>query len=185
MTDIVDHARGALRAQPFSMLLGTELVHIGGEEASLRLPIRDELRQQYGFVHGGVISYLADNALTFAGALALGPRVVTGEYKINYLRPAVVGTLIARAKLIYAGRNQATCQCHVFVIDGDHERLVAVAQGTINRVGDGREPGAAEERHNAAARPPHARSPRPAPAASERVARHAPSPPSARARCGS
>ncbi|WP_273786952.1 PaaI family thioesterase [Burkholderia mallei] len=146
MTDIVDHARGALRAQPFSMLLGTELVHIGGEEASLRLPIRDELRQQYGFVHGGVISYLADNALTFAGALALGPRVVTGEYKINYLRPAVVGTLIARAKLIYAGRNQATCQCHVFVIDGNHERLVAVAQGTINRVGDGREPGAAEEK---------------------------------------
>ena len=76
--------------------------------------------QQHGFVHGGVISYLADNALTFAGALALGPRVVTGEYKINYLRPAVNGTLVARAKLVYAGRHQATCQCHVFVIDGDH-----------------------------------------------------------------
>lgn len=89
MTDIVDHARGALRAQPFSMLLGTELVHIGGEEASLRLPIRDELRQQYGFVHGGVISYLADNALTFAGALALGPRVVTGNTRsITCARPS-------------------------------------------------------------------------------------------------
>ncbi|WP_176039034.1 PaaI family thioesterase [Burkholderia multivorans] len=145
MTDIVDHARGALRAQPFSMLLGTELMHIGENEVSLCLAVRDELRQQHGFVHGGVISYLADNALTFAGALALGPRVVTGEYKINYLRPAVNGTLVARAKLVYAGRHQATCQCHVFVIDGDHERLVAIAQGTINRVGDGKNPGAPQE----------------------------------------
>ncbi|KIP17745.1 hypothetical protein KY49_6510 [Burkholderia sp. MSHR3999] len=145
MTDIVDHARGALRAQPFSMLLGTELMHIGEHEVSLCLPVRDELRQQHGYVHGGVISYLADNALTFAGALALGPRVITAEYKINYLRPAVNGTLVARATLVYAGRQQATCQCHVFVIDGDHERLVAIAQGTINRVGDGKVPGAPEE----------------------------------------
>ncbi|WP_323118964.1 PaaI family thioesterase [Burkholderia alba] len=146
MTDIVDHARGALRAQPFSMLLGTELVYIGGEEASLCLPIRDELKQQHGFVHGGVIGYLVDNALTFAGALALGPRVVTGEYKINYLRPAVNGVLLARAKLLYGGRYQATCQCHVFVIDGSHERLVAVAQGTINKIGDGKAADGVEEK---------------------------------------
>ncbi|QCP54641.1 PaaI family thioesterase [Trinickia violacea] len=141
MTDFVDLARSALHAQPFSMLLGTELMHVGTRELALRLTIRDELRQQHGFVHGGVISYLADNALTFAGALALGPRVVTMEYKINYLRPAVNGTLIARAELVYAGRGHATCQCNVFVIDGDKEKLVAIAQGTINRVGDGGEGG--------------------------------------------
>jgi uncharacterized protein (TIGR00369 family) len=137
MTDFFDLARGALHAQPFSMLLGTELVAIAEREVTLRLPIRDELRQQQGFVHGGVTSYLADNALTFAGALALGPRVVTGEYKINYLRPAVRGTLLARAELIYAGRGHAICQCQVFVVDGEKETLVALAQGTVNRVGDG------------------------------------------------
>jgi uncharacterized protein (TIGR00369 family) len=136
MTDLLDRARGALHAQPFSMLLGAELVHTGSQELTLSLPIRDDLRQQHGFVHGGVISYLADNALTFAGALSLGPRVVTAEYKINYLRPAINGTLIARAKVLYAGRHQATCQCSVFVMDGDREKLIAVAQGTINRIGD-------------------------------------------------
>ncbi|APA87931.1 PaaI family thioesterase [Paraburkholderia sprentiae WSM5005] len=136
MTDLLDRARGALHAQPFSMLLGAELVHAGSDELTLCLPIRDELRQQHGFVHGGVISYLADNALTFAGALSLGPRVVTGEYKINYLRPAMKGTLIARASVVYAGRHQATCQCNVFVMDGDREKLVAVAQGTVNRIGE-------------------------------------------------
>ena len=136
MTDLLDRARGALHAQPFSMLLGAELMHAGSDELTLCLPIRDELRQQHGFVHGGVISYLADNALTFAGALSLGPRVVTGEYKINYLRPAVKGTLIARARVVYAGRHQATCQCSVFVMEGNREKLVAVAQGTVNRIGE-------------------------------------------------
>ncbi|WP_233872799.1 PaaI family thioesterase [Paraburkholderia adhaesiva] len=134
MTDLVDRARGALHAQPFSVLLGTDLMHIGADELTLRLPIRDELRQQHGFVHGGVISYLADNALTFAGALALGPRVVTGEYKINYLRPALNGTLIARAKVIHAGRQQATCQCNVYVMENGDEHLVALAQGTVVRL---------------------------------------------------
>jgi uncharacterized protein (TIGR00369 family) len=139
MTDLLDRARGALHAQPFSMLLGAELMSTGTHELALCLPIRDELRQQHGFVHGGVISYLADNALTFAGALALGPRVVTGEYKINFLRPAINGTLMARARVVHAGRSQATCQCNIFVMDDGKEKLVAVAQGTINRVGEGAE----------------------------------------------
>ncbi|MEA3129833.1 MAG: hypothetical protein QOF46_1628, partial [Paraburkholderia sp.] len=56
--------------------------------------------------------------------------------KINYLRPVVNGTLIARARVVYAGRSQATCQCNVFVMDDGREKLVAVAQGTINRIGD-------------------------------------------------
>lgn len=134
MTDLLDRARGALHAQPFSMLLGAELTHVGTRDLTLCLPVRDELRQQHGFVHGGVLSYLADNALTFAGALALGPKVVTGEYKINYLRPAVSGVLLARAQVVHASRNQATCQCSVFVVDAGEEKLVAVAQGTINRL---------------------------------------------------
>lgn len=136
MTDMLDRARGALHAQPFSMLLGTELMSVGPDELTLRLPVREELKQQHGFVHGGVISYLADNALTFAGALALGPRVVTGEYKINYLRPALSGTLVARARVVHAGRQQATCQCSVFVMENGDERLIALAQGTVNRMGD-------------------------------------------------
>jgi uncharacterized protein (TIGR00369 family) len=139
MTDLLDRARGALHAQPFSMLLGAELMSTGTHELTLCLPIRDDLRQQHGFVHGGVISYLADNALTFAGAMALGPRVVTGEYKINYLRPAVNGTLMARAQVVHAGLTQATCQCDIFVMDDGREKLVAVAQGTINRMGEGGE----------------------------------------------
>ena len=115
MAEIVDIARGALNAQPFSALLGTKLMQVDSSSLTLCLTIRDELRQQHGFVHGGVVSYLVDNALTFAGALRLGPKVVTGEYKINYLRPAVSGTLMARARGLCrhdAGDLPMRCICH-------------------------------------------------------------------------
>jgi uncharacterized protein (TIGR00369 family) len=95
--------------------------------------------QQHGFVHGGVISYAADNALTFAGGSALGTGVVTSEYKINYLRPAVGEVLIARATVIYSSKTQAVCHCDVFMAAGGKEKLCAVAQGTIARIGKAEE----------------------------------------------
>ena len=82
-----------------------------------------------------MISYAADNALTFAGGSVLGPAVVTSEYKINYLRPAMGTVLIARATVLSSSKNQAVCRCDVFVVDRGKEDLCAVAQGTIARIG--------------------------------------------------
>lgn len=135
MSASIDQARQALQSQPFSQLLGTELTRYGEEGVELRIPITDGIKQQNGFVHGGVVSYAADNALTFAGATALGPMVLTAEYKINYVRPAVGEALLARASVIHGGRTQAVCRCEVFMVRGDEAVLCAVAQGTISRVG--------------------------------------------------
>lgn len=95
----------------------------------------DRVKQQSGFVHGGVLSYAADNALTFVGGAALGEAVVTSEFKINYLRPATGDALVARSRAAYAGRSQAVCQCEVFAASNGGERLCAVAQGTIASMG--------------------------------------------------
>ena len=70
-------------------------------------------------------------AETFAGGAALGPAVVTSEFKINYLRPAKGEGLVARAGVIHAGKYQAVCQCQVFSVEGGAEIRCAVAQGTI------------------------------------------------------
>ena len=98
--------RRILASQPFSVLLGAELLRLADGRAELRIPIRGELKQQHGFVHGGVISYAADNALTFAGGSVLGADVVTSEFKINYLRPAQGDSLVARAAAIHCGRTR-------------------------------------------------------------------------------
>ena len=94
--DLLTLGRQVLASQPFSVLLGAELVAFSEGLAEIRVPVRPELKQQHGFVHGGVLAYAADNALTFAGGSALGPAVVTSDFKINYLRPANGESIVAR-----------------------------------------------------------------------------------------
>ena len=135
MPDMLERGRQILASQPFSVLVGAELLHLGDGRAELRIPIRAELMQHHGFVHGGVISFAADNALTFAGGIALGTGgVVTSEFKINYLRPARGDSLIVRAAVIHGGRTQAVCRCDVFSSEQGADRLCATAQGTIAKL---------------------------------------------------
>ena len=95
--------------------------------------ISPQVLQQDGFVHGGVLSYLADNALTYAGGSVLG-KVLTSEFKINYVRPAMNGDrLVAVATVLGSGKTQAVCRCDVFVATGSDRKLCAAAQGTIRK----------------------------------------------------
>ena len=134
MSDMLGPGRRILASQPFSVLLGAELLRLADGRAELRIPIRGELKQQHGFVHGGVISYAADNALTFAGGSVLGADVVTSEFKINYLRPAQGDSLVARAAVVHCGRTQAVCRCDIFASEKGADRLCATAQGTIAKL---------------------------------------------------
>lgn len=127
--------RRVLAAQPFSQLLGATLERLTPDEAVLRLQLRRELQQQTGSAHGGVMGYLADNAIAFVAGASLGVDVVTSELKINYLRPAHGRALVAHGVMVHAGRNQATCRCDVYLEDEAlGRRLCAVAQGTVARV---------------------------------------------------
>ena len=138
MADALSLARQVLAAQPFSALLGAEITRFGEGQAELRIAVTDKLRQQHGFVHGGVLSYAADNAITFAGGSALGPAVVTAEFKINYVRPALGEFLIARAIVVHAGKRQAVCRCEVISVKGNRESVCAFAQGTVTALSQGR-----------------------------------------------
>ncbi|MBY0393784.1 MAG: PaaI family thioesterase [Novosphingobium sp.] len=131
MTELLDLGRSILAQQPFSRILGTEMTAYSMDGVELRLSISDMLRQQHGFVHGGVLAYLADNALTFAGGVAMGGGVLTSEMKLNYIRPAVGEQLVARAKSIAAGRTQGVARCEVYVIRNGAEWLCLAAQGTV------------------------------------------------------
>ena len=128
---MLNMGRAVLAAQPFSVLLGAELVSFSEAAVELHVPVTDKVRQQYGFVHGGVVSYASDNALTYAGGSVLLAPVVTSEFKINYVRPAIGERLIARAKAVHVGKTQAVCTCEVFVLFEGIEKLCAIAQGTI------------------------------------------------------
>ena len=126
--------RDVLAKQPFSALLGAELAALSPGKVDLQLVLKPEHLQQNGFAHGGVVSYLADNALTFAGGTAMQVPVVTSEFKINYVRPAVGERLVARATADAVSKTQAVCRCEVFAVKDGAEKLCALAQGTIVRL---------------------------------------------------
>jgi uncharacterized protein (TIGR00369 family) len=125
--------RQVLDSQPFSCLLGAEITALARGRCQLELALKDELKQQHGFAHGGALAYLADNALTYAGGTAMAVPVLTAEFKINYVRPAVGERLIARAEAVSVSKSQAVCRCDVFVLHDGKEKLCAVALGTIAR----------------------------------------------------
>lgn len=131
--DLLTYGRQVLADQAFSRVVGAQLDRFEPGTAQLSLPLAPHLLQQDGFVHGGVLSYLADNALTYAGGSVLG-KVLTSEFKINYLRPARdADRLVAVATVVGSGKTQAVCRCDVFLERGGDRKLCAAAQGTIRK----------------------------------------------------
>jgi uncharacterized protein (TIGR00369 family) len=135
MTNLMELGLSVLERQSFSQYLGTELVTLEPGRAVLALTVRDEFKQQHGFVHGGVLSYLVDNALTFAGGSVLGANVITVEFKVNYGRPARGERLVATGVVESSGSRLAVCRCDVVSVEDGKETRCAMGQGTIAVLG--------------------------------------------------
>lgn len=98
------------------------------------------ISQQHGFVHAGALSAIADTAAGYA-ALTLMPRgrgVLTTEFKINLVAPAVGDRILARGRVVKAGRTLTLAQTEVFAESGGQEKLVALLTATLMAV-EGRE----------------------------------------------
>ncbi|HKP45082.1 MAG TPA: PaaI family thioesterase [Pyrinomonadaceae bacterium] len=119
----------AIDLVPYAKLLGIKLDHVKPGEATLRLPVRHELTQNHGVVHGGAIASIIDSATAFAVLTLIEPteRVTTVDLTISYLRPATEGDLIATAKVMRQGRR-------LFSVTADaidqKDRLLATALTT-------------------------------------------------------
>lgn len=137
MHDLLALGKQSLAQQPFSCFMGVEFESAAPGDVVLSLPAKGEYKQNYGAVHGGVISYMADLGLAYAAASLIGD-CVTSELKVNYLRPAIGKMLVVRAKAVHASSRQVVCECKVFCGDdvdsNAQENLVAIAVGTINRL---------------------------------------------------
>lgn len=129
----LNDAQAVLAAQPFAQVVGGELTEFVDGRAELRIPLDERHRQQDGVVHGGVLSYAADNVLTFAAGAAAGPAVWTAGYSIDYLSRALGDELIARAETMRAGSRLITVRAELFDRRDDTEHLCAIAQGTVAR----------------------------------------------------
>ncbi len=125
-----DVLEAVIAKTPFAVLIGAELTRYGGGEVELRVPMSERITQHHGFAHGAVIGFMADSACAWAAASLAGD-VVTGEYKLNLIAPAVGSALIGRGYVIKASGRQVVCRADVFALGEGGERIVATALATI------------------------------------------------------
>ena len=125
----VARAREAFASVPYAKLLGFELGEIGPGAVSIRLEVRDELRQNQGVVHGGAVASLIDTAAAFAvlTQIETNERVTTTDLTVHYLRPTNSGRLTASARIVRGGRRLFVLSVEV---TNDQQILVATAVTT-------------------------------------------------------
>ena len=131
----LERATRVLTEQPFSVLVGAKVGEVERGRAELTVENRRDLTQNNGYIHGGVIGYLADNASGCAASTML-PRgavsLVTSEYKLNLIRPATGARAIARGEVVKAGRRQCVVETRVSCADEKGaEKLVAICLATL------------------------------------------------------
>lgn len=125
--------RASFAAQTAMGTIRAELGEVSAGRAEIRLPNWEGIRQQVGYIHGGVVGMIADSAAGYA-ALSLAPEgaeVLTVEYKINMMAPALGEALIARGAVVRAGRTLIVTKAEVFAVTGGQEKPVALMQQTI------------------------------------------------------
>jgi len=130
----MEHVRDSFARQKAMTLIGASLASVEAGASEIRLPYRADLTQQKGFVHGGIIGMIADSAAGYA-AYSLMPAsasLVTVEYKMNILAPAR-GALVAKGKVVKAGRTLTVARAEVYAEDGTH---VASMQQTLMMLPD-------------------------------------------------
>ncbi len=130
--------RASFERQRFMATIGARLARVAAGEVDIELDVRDELTQQHGFLHAGALAAAADSACGYAALslMPVGAAVLSVEFKINLLAPAAGERVVARGRVIRAGKTVTVCWGDVTAYSGDTERLVATMVGTMMTVRD-------------------------------------------------
>ena len=125
--------RDSFARQKVMVFFGAELSGVKPGWCEIRLPYREELTQQHGFFHAGMIGTIIDNAGGYAGYSLMPPgaTVLTVEYKLNLLAPGDGELLIASGEVIKPGRNLVITRGDVYVIRNGRSSHCATMQQTL------------------------------------------------------
>ena len=114
--------------------LGAEMTAVGHGTVEIHLPFSKQLTQQTGFMHAGAITSVLDSACGYA-ALSVAPEsaeVLSVEFKVNLLAPAVGDSFVARAQVKRAGKRLTVCAADAFALKNNEEKLVATMLATMS-----------------------------------------------------
>ncbi len=131
--DFEEKVRQSFARQTVMNTIGARMTRVAAGEVEIEMPFRDDLSQQHGFIHAGIITAILDSACGYA-ALTLMPEdaaVLTVEFKVNLLSPARGEKMIARGRVTRPGRTVTVCAGDVFALTDDREKPIATMLATM------------------------------------------------------
>ena len=126
--------RDSLQRQSFMRLLGAHAPVVEPGHVVIELPFREDLCQQNGHLHAGVVTSVADSACGYAALTLMPPGsdVLSVEFKVNLLAPARGEVFRAAARVVRSGRTLTVCQAEVTAVAAGHADVsVALMQATM------------------------------------------------------
>ena len=123
---------------PFIREMGVELTSIEDGWCETQLVPDRRHRQQHGLIHAGVMATMGDHTAGCAarGKVGMDQDVLTVEFKINFLRPALADRLRCRSDVLRAGKTLVICESEVYAQKKSEEKLVAKATVTLAVTGE-------------------------------------------------
>ncbi|MDI3468020.1 MAG: hypothetical protein OJF62_000083 [Pseudolabrys sp.] len=120
----------ARKQPPFADFLGLKVTHLSPDKVTAELPVREELNNRFGIMHGGAIMALADNlgGTATAANLKAGQTTTTIESKTNFFAAVPIGDVAhAECTPLHRGRTTMVWQTRITRSDG---RLCAIVTQT-------------------------------------------------------
>jgi uncharacterized protein (TIGR00369 family) len=138
MSQLQNRIQNSFAAQGLMTTLGAQISLVQDGEVHIALPFSKHLSQQHGYVHAGAITSVVDSACGYA-AMTKAPdgfNVVTAEFKVNFMRPAIGERFLAIGKVQNAGKMLTVCtgEVRAYAGAGDDYKVIALMQATVVNV---------------------------------------------------
>jgi uncharacterized protein (TIGR00369 family) len=138
MINLKEKITTSFAAQGLMETLGAKISLVQDGEVHIALPFSKHLSQQHGYVHAGAITSVVDSACGYAAMTKApeGYNVVTAEFKVNFMRPAIGERFLAVGKVQSAGKMLSVCtgEVRAFAGAGDDYKVIALMQATVVNV---------------------------------------------------
>lgn len=130
---IEDRVRASFARQRLMQTLGAELSSIRDGVVEIELPYREDLTQQHGYLHAAAVSAIVDSACGYAAMTRMPPEaeVLSVEFKVNLLAPALGERFVAVGRVIRSGRTLTVCSGEAHAERNGVRKLICVMQATM------------------------------------------------------
>lgn len=138
--DFETRIRASFDKQGIMGTIGARLATVLPGEVVIEFPYNPGLSQHNGFIHAGVLTTVVDSVCGYAAytLMPAGADVLSIEYKVNFLAPAVGDKFRCVGRVVRAGRTVTVCSGDVIAVGAGSEKVVATMLATMITIMPGR-----------------------------------------------